>query len=643
MAATIYECDIAIIGGGFGGVAAALAAAEAGCRVVMSEPTDWIGGQVTSQAVAPLDEHALMETFGGTRTYYHYRDGVRAWYCARYPAANLAPQPLNPGNGWVSRLCYEPRAGLAVLQAMLVPYVQDGRVRLLLIHRPTGVKVQNGHIREVTLAGPQGEKAGVRAAYYLDASELGDLLPLAGVPYVSGAEAASDTGEPHAAVDGAHPDRVQSFTVSMVVEYCPGENHTIARPAGYEYLRKAQPFSLELPQPGGGSRRFPMFSGEQSFWAYRRLFDAALLTPGAFAHPSHRKNDVALINWDGNDYYKENLIDRSPAQQARILREARRLSLSFLYWLQTEAPRDDGRGVGYPGLRLMPEGSGTTDGLAKAPYIRESRRILGLHRVLEQDMIPAPSVDGQNRGRRALHYSDTVGIGWYPIDLHRCAGDPPDALARREPFPPSLPFQIPLGALLTPAVDNLIASAKNIGTTHITSAAYRLQPVEWAIGEAAGALAAACVTGGVKPRAIWESPEALFAFQQSLLARGVPLLWTADVPLQDPDFKAVQTCLLRAAQRQDALFPPDSPRREHPEVLPDALLSRSEAIWLLERLPGAQGNDALQRLLERWRDAPLGPLSGQDWSLACWALDLPHPEGRYPSLREVSQRLVNCA
>src|SRR6185369_8467044 len=62
------DCDVAVIGGGVGGCAAALAAARNGLRVIMTEETDWVGGQVTSQAVPP-DEHAWIESFGATRSY----------------------------------------------------------------------------------------------------------------------------------------------------------------------------------------------------------------------------------------------------------------------------------------------------------------------------------------------------------------------------------------------------------------------------------------------------------------------------------------------------------------------------------------------------------------------------------------------
>ena len=76
--------DVVIVGGGVGGCAAALAACRAGLRVVMTEETDWIGGQFTAQGVPP-DEHPWIEQFGCTRSYREFRDGVRAFYRNQYP------------------------------------------------------------------------------------------------------------------------------------------------------------------------------------------------------------------------------------------------------------------------------------------------------------------------------------------------------------------------------------------------------------------------------------------------------------------------------------------------------------------------------------------------------------------------------
>jgi hypothetical protein len=184
-----------------------------------------------------------------------------------------------------------------------------------------------------------------------------------------------------------------------------------------------------------------------------------------------------------------------------------------VYWLQTEAPRPDG-GAGWPGVRLRADQVGTTDGMAMYPYIRESRRILPVFRVLEQH-ISSEETDAP----LAEPFHDSVGIGLYRIDLHPAAGgyDYIDLGCR--------PFQIPLGALLPVRTRNLLAANKNIGTTHITNGAYRLHPVEWNIGESAGALAAYCLDNGLEPRAVREDAARLEDYQSVLRGLGIPLEW----------------------------------------------------------------------------------------------------------------------
>src|SRR5213075_2271065 len=87
---------------------------------------------------------------------------------------------------------------------------------------------------------------------------------------------------------------------------------------------------------------------------------------------------------------------------------------------------------------------------------------------------------------------------------------------------------IPLCALIPVRTKNLIAGAKNIGTTHITNGCYRLHPVEWNVGEAAGALAAFAIENDVAPAAVRETSDLLARFQGHLLGRGVPLAWPDD-------------------------------------------------------------------------------------------------------------------
>ena len=225
------RADVLIVGGGLGGVAAALAAASRGVDVVMSEPTDWIGGQLTSQAVPP-DEHPWIERLGCTATYRALRDGIRAHYRARFPltAAARAQPHLNPGACFVSRLGHEPRVALAVLEAMLEPHVAAGRLEILREHAPVAAEMDGDRLSAVTLRGSAGDVA-VAAGWFLEASETGALLPLAGVEHVIGFESQAMTGEPHA--PAAHqPGNLQPVTVCFAVDHLAGRTAARARGRG---------------------------------------------------------------------------------------------------------------------------------------------------------------------------------------------------------------------------------------------------------------------------------------------------------------------------------------------------------------------------------------------------------------------------
>ncbi len=112
-----------------------------------------------------------------------------------------------------------------------------------------------------------------------------------------------------------------------------------------------------------------------NLWLYRRIADRSNFARGTYA------SDVCLVNWPQNDYWLGNLVEVSAEEAQKHLRRAKELSLSLLYWMQTEAPRPDGKG-GWKGLRLREDLVGTDDGLAKYPYIRESRRIRAEFTVL---------------------------------------------------------------------------------------------------------------------------------------------------------------------------------------------------------------------------------------------------------------------
>ncbi|WP_020388044.1 FAD-dependent oxidoreductase [Kribbella catacumbae] len=524
--------DVLVIGGGLGGIAAALSALRAGRSVVMTEEYDWLGGQLTSQAVPP-DEHTWVEQFGVSASYRALREGIRDYYRRYYPltAESRAAADLNPGAGYVSRLCHEPRVAVTVLESMLAPYRASRRLQVLQPYKPVSAGTDGDRVTSVVVRHrDSGDQLTLTAPYVLDATETGELLPLTGTEYVTGFESQAMTGEP-SAPEEAQPLNMQAVSFCFAVDHVDG-NQVGDKPPNYAFWRNYQPsfwgdrmLSWNAPDPrtlATSPRTFtpnpdddPLAviadqrrtGGDTNLWTFRRIAARQHFLPGAY------ESDICLVNWPMIDYLEGPVFDVPDA--AKHLAGARELSQAVFYWLQTEAPRPDG-GTGFSGLRLRGDLLGSADGLAQAPYIRESRRIAAEYTVVEQDLSVAV------RGAKgAAEYGDSVGVGMYRIDLHpSTGGDNYIDVA-------SSPFRIPLGALIPQRVENLLPASKNLGTTHITNGCYRLHPVEWNIGEAAGLLAAFCLDRGVSPRAVRNTPALLSDFQARLVAQGVELSWPA--------------------------------------------------------------------------------------------------------------------
>jgi len=521
------QTDILIVGGSVGGFAAALSAARMGYRVILTEETDWIGGQLTSQGTPP-DENPWIDTegVGCTASYRAFREGVRDTYRRHYPLQEPARSEafLNPGMGNVSPLCHEAGVSLLVLRQMLAPYQANECVEILLRHRPVAAEADGDLVRAVTLVHVDtDERVTITAPYIIDATELGDLLELADIEHVTGAESQAQTGEMHALA--GDPDSLDQQAVSwcFLLDYHPGEDHTIVKPEMYDFWRgyradfwpaKQLSWTIADPETLDPVTR-PIFRGDtdaehaDDLWHYRRVVYRKFYPQGFY------KSDVIAVNWPQIDYWLKPLVGPGVGdnERAEALHEARELSRSLIYWMQTEAPRHDGS-VGYPGLRPRGDMLGSTHELAQAPYIRESRRIQAEFTVLEQHV----GVEARGNLQGAEQFDDTVGIGSYRIDLH-------PSYRRNYIDITNWPHQIPLGALIPVRVENLLPACKNIGVTHITNGCYRLHPIEWNIGEAVGALAAYCLEHNLRPRQVRNDEGRLRDFQQLLTTQGVELEW----------------------------------------------------------------------------------------------------------------------
>ncbi len=560
------SCEILVVGGGLGGVAAAYDSLRLGQSVCITEITDWIGGQATAQGVSALDERPLQrENRIFPSGYNEFRDRIRAAYEGQD----------NPGECWVSVICFSPQVGHQVLREMLHPYLESGQLQLFTETVVKSVTVEDNLVTAVEAirsipqrpeleAGARGPLSTYLEEFYnpipsehwqkqqirfqppadregetvpwmlIDATETGELFPLVDVPYRLGTDA-PNPWEPSLKSE-VNPYCTQGFTYTFVME------HTSVPQVPYK------PEFYDEPEHG------PYYSYQETRFDFPKIFTYRRIegeVPG-FGAEVIRVGDQSMQNWTwGNDWRistpETNLILTHEQLQAsgqldpggwrgglrvETLRQGEEHAQGFFYWLvagtsdfllQQEDPEfEKERYFAYRYLQGAESPMGTAHGLSKYPYIRESRRLIGRpslgypngFAIYESD-ITKKEIDLQ-RGRPFIFF-DSVGVGQYPIDFHDCIQ--PDfaypASANRDAQAPSYPYQIPLRALIPQRIDNLLAGAKNIAASRIAAASYRVHPVEWAIGVAAGHTAAFALDRNLFPA---EIPNPSLSEQQNLRA-----------------------------------------------------------------------------------------------------------------------------
>ncbi len=312
MNATERTADVVIIGGGLGGVSATLAAARLGAKVILVEELDWLGGQLTSQAVPP-DEHPWIEYLTASQSYATFRETIRDYYRRHMPLTDAARARvrLNPGQGNVSSLCHEPWVAVKAIDELLAPHVAAGRVTVLRKHRMLKAQTDGDRIRAVHVRDlDAGTELVLIAPIFVDATEIGDLLEMAEVEHVFGAEAQSQTNELHALPE-ADPLDQQAITWCLAADYLPGEDHTIDKPRDYERLKTLQLDCWPGPQLSWTLSDFvthqprerPLFVGPTDtdslydLWHARRIAYRQNFKPGSYA------SDITLANWPQMDYW----------------------------------------------------------------------------------------------------------------------------------------------------------------------------------------------------------------------------------------------------------------------------------------------------------------------------------------------------
>ena len=538
----IFSCersfDVAIVGAGAGGCAAALQAARSGASVLLLEEGPWVGGMLTSAGVSAIDGN------------YRLRGGIFGEFCDSLAARYGGYEALC--TGWVSNILFEPQVGEAVLGNMLAAEENICLYRNISLDSLTR-KDAVWHLR------CGGRR--FRAAMLVDCTELGDVAARLGIPYDLGMDSSRDMGEDVAPEEAN--DIIQDLTYVITARFYD-RDMTISRPEGYDASL------YEGCNPGGT--------------------DAMLsygLLPGG---------DV-MLNWpiNGNDAYM-NLVEAGKEKRDSLLEEAKRISLGYLYYIQTE--------LGHPELGIAEGVYPSADGLPLIPYHRESRRIHGRTRFTVNDVFDP---------YRNNLYRTSVAVGDYPVDHHHRRYPCPDSLPDLHFYPvPS--FSVPAGVLVPGEnplqgdedYSTLLVAEKSVSVSNIVNGATRLQPVVMGLGQAAGAMAALSAAAG-REATVRE-------LQDELLEASCYLMPYQELEPGDKGFASVQrvglTGILRGrgesiGWQNRTLFRPDDPLLLRDLYLEEyygrEYVDSDRVVTLFElcRLLGVESPEALDRPLTR--------------------------------------------
>lgn len=443
MVTQTYTADVLVVGGGTGGTAAAIQAARRGAKTILVSEFPWLGGMLTSAGVSAPDGNEL-EAF---------QTGL--WGAFLRELQHRQQGGLD--NSWVSFFSYDPRIGAQIF----ADWVQQLPNLLWITGQvPLEVLRQGNCVTGVRFA-----DFTVKAKVTLDATELGDLLALAQVPLRWGWELQSEWREPSA------PAKLDNIT----------QRYPVQAPTWVVIMQDfGEAIAPEIP--AAPNEDPSQFAGAWDDYGAEKFLNYGRLPGGLF-----------MINWPicGNDYGKGlgRLIETEKSRR-EFLQECRWHSQNFARFIQNQLGRRYGLA---PGIFPVSLGGGA---FGLHPYYRESRRLVGLTTVREQDILPMAG------GIVASLNEDAIAIGNYPNDHHYPGVEfqvsPKSILwgGRRT----GTPFTIPYRCLIPTETDGLLVCEKNISVSHIANGATRLQPVVMGIGQAAGMAAAICIELNLSPR-----------------------------------------------------------------------------------------------------------------------------------------------
>lgn len=474
--AQTFTTQVLVVGGTTGGTAAGIQCARQGVQTMIVEETPMLGGMLTAAAVSCTDGNDLLHS----GMWQQFREALYTHYGTR----NLA-------SGWVSETCFEPHVADSIFKAWAA---KEKNLQVQYGWYFDHVLKQGNKVTGAVFTNRKGESLTVHAAITIDATELGDVFANAGAGYDLGMESPAYSGEREA--PGTY-NIIQDATYAAVLkDYGEGADKTLPKPPGYNETL----YYCSTSDAPCNAKPYPM--NTQQVLNYGRLTVTDTL------HPKY------MLNWpkNGNDFYM-NLIEVKPIERAARCDSALNHTLGFIYFLQTK--------LGFKHIGLATDE--VNNGLAYIPYNREGRRVKGMVRF---------NLNHIDKPYNYTLYRTGIAVGDYPVDHHHGAHT---GVTPPIPFPKIPAFNIPLGALIPKGVDGLVVCEKGISVSNIANGCTRLQPVVMLTGQAAGIVAAQCVSNNIQPAEI-----KVRQVQEALLKNKCYLAPFDDVQPTDSAWEAIQ-------------------------------------------------------------------------------------------------------
>jgi hypothetical protein len=556
--------DVVVVGAGTGGIGAAIQASRMGARVALLDETDWIGGQATAAGVSTMDESKANESESGI--YGEFIRRVTKYYAAIGKSVGTCYY-------YNTYHCFEPAVGQKILKEMIseTNLLRKGSLDLFLRAEVKEVLREGTRISGIRLADGRRFLADIT----IDATEYGDLLPLAGAAYRLG-NSSSDASEPGACV--------QDITYTAVIKKypggVPGDLILKEKPPGYD---KQEPsFRNMISDSGlkwpGWPVKYPVDFIMHN--AYRGLPDSSNpMNYDASSREAAEKITKTNLNC-ANDFPRLTRhvllpneitlgVDYIENKQVRFQTNclAKLRTLQLIHYIQNVLGQSqwsiaDDQGYDTPynreenGCPQIPDSFRPIERhFPVMPYVREGRRIVGV------DTVTAKDISQSDNPRVELKkFPDAVVLAGYAADLHNCKADSQlesQFESGKDASSEGHRFQLPLGVFIPATVDGFLAAEKNISVSRLVNGATRTQPATMLGGQASGAIAGLAFRQKIQPRFV-----SALSVQNELVKAGVELSLDpiSDVPRQDSLWAAVQLVCVRKLMkvRAEGKFEPDA-------------------------------------------------------------------------------------